>query len=167
MLLLLQPSRIELGVVSSCHFFALIALFMIELDIALRVIVALLIAGSMLAYVLQATNEGVRGWSGKGWREVARHLQFRPGLSIMLGQQHGVLYFATQEITVHLPHIQYYSEFLIVLRFEPELVPVVSQGSQRWRRTFICVAIWPDSLNRADIRRLRRYLRFDCPQISV
>lgn len=167
MLLLLKPSRIELGLVSSCHFFALTALSMIELDITLRSIVALLILGSMLGYGLQASGEGIADWYEKGWREVAHYLLFRPGLGMMLGQQHGVLYFAAQDLTVRLPHIYYYSEFLIVLRFERELVPAVPQASQRWRRKSVCVAIWPDSLSKADNRRLRRYLRFDCPRIPI
>ncbi len=49
----------------------------------------------------------------------------------------------------------YFSEFLLVLIFRPE----AEKGTAR----VVHLVLWPDSLERIEDRRLRRYLRFDLP----
>ena len=49
----------------------------------------------------------------------------------------------------------YFSEFLLVLIFRPE----AEKGAAR----VVHLVLWPDSLERIEDRRLRRYLRFDLP----
>ncbi|NQV70550.1 MAG: hypothetical protein HQ498_11035 [Pseudohongiella sp.] len=84
----------------------------------------------------------------------------------MLGQQHGLLQIGAREVMVSLPRISYYSEFLIVLSFDPYLAPVAPLPSWQRLTGSMKLVFWPDSLSRADDRRLRRYLRFDCPQLA-
>ena len=55
-----------------------------------------------------------------------------------------------------LPNVVYMSEFLLVLRFRPEM------KKPRCRLRYL--VLWPDSLVSAESRRLRRFLRFDLVQ---
>lgn len=167
MVLHLKPSRMEFGIVSSSHFCALLSLLSIQLDNILLLVSALLILGSLLAYCFRDSSVAAFSLRGKGMKGIDWRKLFGPGLRIMLGQQHGLLQFAAREVTVSLPSIRYYSEFLIVLSFEPRLTPAASPGSRLRLARSINVVIWPDSLGRADDRRLRRYLRFDCPRLTA
>lgn len=166
MVLHLKPSRIEFCIVSSCHFCALLSLFSIPLDNTLLLLSALLIVGSLFGYCFHESGVAAFSPSGKGVNRIEWHRLFRPRLHVMLGQQHGVLQFGAREVPVSLPCIRYFSEFLIVLSFKPRLAPVASGMTWLWQEKSINVVIWPDSLSRADDRRLRRYLRFDCPQLT-
>ena len=164
MVLHLKPSRIEFGIVSSSHVCALLSLLSIRLHNTLLLVSTLFILGSLLAYCFRYSSMAAASLWGKGIKGIEWPMPFGPGLRLMLGQQHGLLQVGVLEVTVDLPRIRYFSEFLIVLGFQPRLTTAASPGSGYRLARAMNVVIWPDSLSRAEDRHLRRYLRFDCPR---
>lgn len=163
MLLHLRSSRLELGVVSGFHLSALAALLSIELSISLMLLLALFITASWCCHCFSNSLMSITRSEKRGLSRVVRFSIGKPGITLLLGQQQACLGIGTHQLPVCLPRINYYSEFLIVLRLDPRPAPRLRRF---WQSESLLVVIWPDSMSRADNRRLRRYLRFDCPQLT-
>jgi hypothetical protein len=135
----LRRSRLEFCFRLACHLYALFALTLTDLPWPLLTLLGFGIVAS-LAYLL---------------REYGRGRQGRVH-SIVLGREHNQLCFGDRVLDVGPPQASCISEFLIVLNFKQ------TTGGKRLRGR-ISVVICPDTLAVAEARRLRRYLRFECP----
>lgn len=83
---------------------------------------------------------------------------------VVIGQQSAHIDFLGQRLATELPQQNYVSEFLLVLTFKREGAAAHNR-TRKGRKSAgsIKLVLWPDSLSRSDNRRIRRYLRFDCP----
>tara|TARA_B110000881_G_C18339610_1_gene395831 strand:+ start:79 stop:522 length:444 start_codon:yes stop_codon:yes gene_type:complete len=72
---------------------------------------------------------------------------------LIIGEQSASLSHLGKLWEIQLSRVIYFSEFLLVLIFRPE----AEKGTAR----VVHLVLWPDSLERIEDRRLRRYLRFD------
>ncbi len=122
-----------------CHTGALFALKLSALPGIMFVLLASLIIGSLMGFFRNAQLTS------------PKRIQ-----SITIGQQHCVLKFAATELVTELPKLEYFSEYLILLRFNS-----VAAGSGERRIRLLLLA---DSLTDDEDRRLRRFLRFDAPR---
>ncbi|PCJ24549.1 MAG: hypothetical protein COA96_09120 [SAR86 cluster bacterium] len=159
LLLKLQPSRIELVIVSLLHIGTMALLFNAGLSIALLLLPGLLSLAGFIDYCLRRADyrhvdfvsaffHNTRGNRYKNSGRV-RH--------IVLAAQHSIVRKGSYDIAMNPPGVSYYSEFLIVLRFTSNtLLPVKERP--------VSLVIWYDSLSQESNRSLRQYLRFDCPQ---
>lgn len=145
--LIIRRSRIELGFVCFSHSCALAALVYSR------------VAGDLLFFLVIAIGfSQLRHWL-KYWGRTGERVH-----SLCWGQQHCSLVYVSgarcrhRERTASLPRVRYFSEFLIILSLDLEPISAEQPGS------VVTLALWPDSLNQADDRCLRRYLRFDYPQ---
>jgi len=171
----IKTSIIEFGVVGCCHMVALIALFHVDLggllQLGVLLPVAVVVMYSMLRYCLSVSSIGSVNTMRKPW--------FAPGgRRLIIGQEQTFLVTAESERVLALPSISFHSEFLIILKFSSYLPPSECLGKSSWcsklaalfrfsEERGLRIAIWPDSLSRADSCQLRRYLRFDCPQATL
>lgn len=136
----LKLSLIEFGCSFAGHVGALFALKLIALPLAVIAALGIAIGGSLIRLCLQARST------------CPKRIQ-----AIVIGQQQSWLQFSQEHVVTKLPQIRFFSEFLIVLDFVIESSAVHSNGEK------ITVLLLPDSLSQAEDCRLRRYLRFDCP----
>lgn len=142
----LRWSRCELCFVSSSHLAAGMSALLADVLVLLEMAIALAVLVSYLAYLrdrFRTFTERKRGI----WQRV------KP--EFIIGEQSASLSYLGKLWEMQLPSVIYLSEFLLVLRFRPE----VEKGSS----PAIYLVLWPDSLTDAEDRRLRRYLRFDLP----
>ena len=143
----LRWSRLELVFVSVCHLVAIASVLQAGLRLSLEMLLIAAVAASLLSYLSDRFQFFYR--LGRGGL-----LSLRPAL--VLGQQSTKFYSAGNMQETALPNVLYISEFLLVLRFRPEM------NKPRCRPRYL--VLWPDSLISAESRRLRRFLRFDLVQ---
>ena len=121
------------------HSGALVALGLTELPAFGRVLLASLIVASLVRFFLDTRINS------------ARRIH-----SIMIGQQHCVVKFANKELVTALPSLEFFSEYMLLLRFKSSVNNRLNKGFK--------LLLLADSLNDDEDRRLRRYLRFDLPR---
>lgn len=140
LLLRLKSSRIELLFLLACHGMALFALSQSSVTFVLLCVIAALVVGNLLYCT--------------GLLPVR---QQRPQ-QIAIAAHQCVLEFPHRQLHTALPRIQFFSEWLIVLRFDELL-----HGSGQLRAKTparVVVRLLPDSLDPDSDRLLRSYLRF-------
>lgn len=136
-------SRYELAFICVSHFTAALAVFQSNAPILLQVPVLLLVIASGAVYFW----ERIETYRGVGRENSGGDAQ------LMLGSEFARLDHRGYSLELSLPRLVYCSEFLLVLRFVQEL----QEGQSR----SLYLTVWPDSMGRSDLCRLRRYLRFD------
>lgn len=140
----LRRSRLELLFTLCCHLLALLALTLTDLAPLLLGIVAALIASSLLYAIVCAVSSAFE------------NLQ-----RIDITDQNSILVYPDRHLTMTPPRVRYCSEWIIVLQFAPVRYTSPRVGVKGGR--VITVRLFPDSLDNDDDRRLRCYLRFECP----
>jgi hypothetical protein len=139
LLLDIRFSRIEFTFALLCHSCALAALLLTQLPLLLLCLIGVVVAVSTAGLMLAA-------YPGR-----------RCGLQqVVLGSQQSLLKYQHRSLAAGAPHICYYSEFLLVLRFKLSL-PIAGRLDRS-----IHLVLYPDSLGDDQQRRLRRFLRFEC-----
>jgi hypothetical protein len=153
----LRCSRIELVFVSGCHLSALISALLADIPVALRGLLAIAVVASYIHYL--------RGVFLTFFRRDNNVIGFVPAF-LVIGQQSAQVPEYGKVVETELPKISYFSEYLLLLSFSPVHAGRTGRvGVTRFWGKVVKVVIWPDSLSRNDNRSLRRYLRFDCPQV--
>ena len=131
---------------SCCHLTAAISALLADVCVALEVAIASAVLVSFLIYLRDRFRTFYAGRRGS-WQRAKPEL--------IIGEQAARLSYLGKLWEMQLPSVIYFSEFLLVLSFDPE----AEKGGAR----AIHLVLWPDSLARSEDRRLRRYLRFDLP----
>ncbi len=151
----LHCSRIELGFVSTCHLCALLSVAYSDLIMLLSLMLASAVTTNYIKYLRVLYKTFVRPISGS--------IEISPAI-LSIGQDSAQLRQRGGLVTTELPRVSYWSEYLLVLhlRAEQDYSTDGSAIPKRSRKAMKLV-LWPDSLSRADNKKLRRYLRFDCP----
>ncbi|MBL4582568.1 MAG: hypothetical protein JKY29_12185 [Gammaproteobacteria bacterium] len=142
----LRWSLFELGFVSACHLMAAISVLLAELLIGLELAIVIAVLVSYLVYLRDQFQMFIVPRRGT-WQRLKPEL--------IIGQQSARLSRFGKLREMQLPRVVYFSEFLLVLSFHPE--------SERGSTRAVHLVLWPDSLERSEAARLRRYLRFDLP----
>lgn len=143
----IRPSRIEWLLSIGCHLAALFALTLTNLQPLTLCVLFLLLGMSFIRQLIQ---------SRAGF---AVNLQ-----RIDINKENCVLVYPSRHQILALPRVRFYSEWIIVLQFDPVLHGHEKRGKKRPRRTI--VRLMPDSLDAESDRRLRYYLRFECPTLA-
>lgn len=153
----LRCSRIELAFVSGCHLSALISTLSTDIPVVLKELLALFVVANYIHYI--------RGVFLTFFRRDENVAGFVP-VFLVIGQQSAQVPECGKVVETELPRTSYFSEYLLLLSFSPAPVGLRSEaGVARFWSKAIKITIWPDSLSCNDNRSLRRYLRFDCPQV--
>jgi len=108
----LRWSRLELAFVSVCHLVAIASVLQAGLRSSLEIPLTAAIAASLLSYLSDRFHYFYE--LGRGGL-----LPLRPAL--VLGHQSAKFYGAGTMQETALPNVVYMSEFLLVLRFRPEM----------------------------------------------
>ena len=140
----IRPSRLALQFLLFVHLWSSLALCLTELP-------ASLLAASLLALGLCGTARVRAELSGSAVRILRARIR----------QQSWILESRQGERQYQPPAVIFASELLIVLVFKREINAAETGG--------VCpkvLLICPDSLSGLQSRRLRRYLRFECPEAS-
>ena len=143
----LRWSRIEFGFISSCHLVAVLSVLQADLRLWLDVVLIAGVLGSFLVYLRDRLQTFYT--QGQG-----RLVPAQPKL--LLAQQFARLDYRGRVHETELPSVTYLSEFLVVLSLRSS---VSAASASRFY-----LVLWPDTLRRAEDRRLRRYLRFELPE---
>lgn len=143
----IRTSRIERLLSLGSHLAALFALTLTNLRPTMLCVLFLLIGMSFI----RACTQGRKG--------SAKYLQ-----RIDINRENSVLVYSSRCEILTLPRVCFYSEWIIVLQFDPVLHGHEERVKKRQRRTI--VRLMPDSLDAESDRRLRYYLRFECPTLS-
>lgn len=141
LVLRLKSSRIELLFLLACHGMSLFALSQSSVAPVLLCVLAALVVGNLL----YCTG-------------LLPHWQQQRPQQIAIAAHQCVLEFPHRQLHTALPRIQFFSEWLIVLRFDELL-----HGSGQLRAKTparVVVRLLPDSLDPDSDRLLRSYLRF-------
>ncbi len=151
----LRCSRLELLFASTCHLCALVTVLTADMPVLLVVLVLAVVIASYTNYLLALYLNFVRPMTNR--------ITCSPAL-LVIGQQSAQVSQFGKMVATELPVVGYMSEFLLVLNLHQELVDTGhASGAGRHSAKPVKLVLWPDSLSRRDNRRLRRYLRFDCP----
>lgn len=142
----LRWSRCELGFVSSSHLAAGMSALLADVLVSLEIAIAFAVLVSYLAYL----RDRFRTFAVK-----RRGIWQRVKPELIIGEQSASLSYLGKLWEMQLPSVIYSSEFLLVLRFRPEV--------EKSSPPAVYLVLWPDSLTDGEDRRLRRYLRFDLP----
>ena len=131
---------------SSCHLTAANSAFLAGVWVTLEVAI---VSGVLLSYLLYLRDRFCTFYERRrgSWQ--------RAKAEFIIGEQVARLSYLGKLWEMQLPSVIYFSEFLLVLSFNPE----AEKGGAR----ALHLVLWPDSLTRSEDRRLRRYLRFDLP----
>jgi len=139
-----KPSRLEFMMTVSSQLLALLGLTHTNLPLPLLAIV-----GALLILALRATIVRARaGRSGSLQR-------------IDITSQNSFFIYPGKHVTATLPRVRYFSEWLIVLQFDPLLT--ADAGATKMAGDPTIIWLFPDSLDANSDRLLRCYLRFECP----
>lgn len=153
----LRCSRLEFLFVTSCHLCALLAVFHASILIYLTLIMSVGVIASYTVYL--------KGLYLSFFRVAANSAE-SPQLTI--GQQSACLSLFGETVTTELPSVSCLNEFLLILSFVREQNLSRKAGrAGKFSGNVIRLVLWPDSLSPSDSKRLRRYLRFDCPNSSL
>ena len=142
----LRWSRWELFFVSACHLTAAISALLGDVLVLLEVAIVIAVLVSYLVYL----RDQVRTFTVR-----RQGIRQRTKPELIIGEQSASLSYLGKLWEMQLPSVTYFSEFLLVLSFRPE--------TEKEAAKVVHLVLWPDSLERSEDRRLRRYLRFDLP----
>lgn len=143
----IRPSRIEWFISLGSHLAALLALTLTNLPpFILCVLMALIGISCIRAIIL-------------GRAGMAENLQ-----RIDINNENSILVYPARHEILTLPRVCFCSEWIIVLQFDPVLHSREEKARKRQRATI--VRLMPDSLDAESDRRLRYYLRFECPALA-
>lgn len=142
----LRWSRWELCFVTACHLTAAASVLLADVWVLLE----FAIAGAVLMSYLFYLRDRFRTFTVK-----RQGVWQRRNPELIIGEQSASLSHLGKLWEMQLPSTVYFSEFLLVLSFRPE----VEKGSTG----AVHLVLWPDSLECREDKRLRRYLCFDLP----
>ena len=140
----LRWSRIEFGFVSCCHCVAVLSVLQTHVATWLSSVLLAGVCASLCRYL---------------WCRIQTFFRFEKGSfhaskpMLFIAQEFARIGYLGRVVETEPPRLTYLSEFLIVLEMR-----VLSERSGEEP---VRLALWPDSLNRSDSCRLRRYLRFE------
>jgi len=132
--------------VSACHLTAAISALLADVLVSLEIAIVSAVIVGYLAYL----RDQLRTFT-----VCRRGIRQRAKPELIIGEQSARLNHLGKLWEMHLPSVTYFSEFLLVLSFRSE--------AERGAVKVVHLVLWPDSLERSEDRRLRRYLRFDLP----
>ncbi|MEX0962557.1 MAG: protein YgfX [Pseudohongiellaceae bacterium] len=139
----LRWSLIELAFNASCHLMAMVAVLQAGLLLSIEVVLIASLLLSFLLYLCERSQTYFR-------LSRASLLSRKPKLQ--LAQDFARIDYRGDLYETSLPVVIYNSEFLLVLQLRNAGGGAVNT---------IPLVLWPDSLDRGEDRRLRRYLRFE------
>jgi len=137
----IRVSRLDGWLSIACHLLALWALTLTDLGLFVLSVLALLIS-------LNLVNDAIQGGANN-----PKRLQ-----RIDNNSENSLLIYPGRHLQLTLPRVRFYSEWFIVLQFDPILQSRDNLNKKQQRA--IIVRLMPDSLDAESDRRLRRHLRF-------